>query len=338
VSLETDRAVVVLPLAVRAPLPLDVHVSAQDPRGSAGTLQLTLPAGWRASPAQAELRLAGGEARTVRFQLTPPAGLRAGGYDIAAGFRDEAGRDYTRGYRLIDYPHIRPHPLYRAATTTVQAVDVVVPSGLRVAYIMGAGDEVPAALAQLGLHVEPLAPASLGTADLSRFDDIVVGVRAYEVHPELAAANPRLLDWVRAGGTLVVQYQQAAWAQAGLPPYPLAFNGRMGDRVTDETAPVTVDDPTSPALTRPNRITAADWQGWVQERGLSYPRTFDSNYKAPIEMSDPGEAPSRGSLLIATVGKGTYVYTGLSLFRELPAGVPGACRLFANLLALGHGR
>ena len=331
--METDPAVTVRPLSAGGPLALQVRIAAYEPRGVAGSLRLTLPPGWRARPAELPLHLAGDEVQTVRFDLTPPAGLRPGAYPVSAGFRDGAGREYTTGFRLIDYPHIRPHPLYRPATTRIEAVDVVVPRGLRVGYITGAGDAVPTALAQLGVQVTPLPPGSLATADFSRFDDIVVGIRAYEVRPDLPAANPRLLRWLRAGGTLIVQYQQAGWAQYA--PYPMTFE-RRADRVTDETAPVTILDRTSPVVTRPNRIGPADWQDWVQERGLWFPHTWDPHWHPVFAMSDPGEPPLEGSLLVAHYGQGTVVYTGLDFFRELPAGVPGAYRLFANLLALGR--
>ncbi len=178
-----------------------------------------------------------------------------------------------------------------------------------------------------------LPQGSLATADFSRFDDVVVGIRAYEVRPDLPAANPRLLAWVKNGGTLIVQYQQAGWAE--FAPYPMTF-ARPAERVTDETAPVTVLDATSPVVTRPNRIGPADWEGWVQERGLWFPHTWDSHWKPVFQMADPGEQPQQGALLVTQYGKGTAVYTGLDFVRELPAGVPGAYRLFANLLALGR--
>ena len=335
VSVSVDRDVAVRPLALRMPLTLETSVTAEQTTGTAGELRLVLPPGWRAIPATASLRLAGGESHTVRFAVMPPATLSAGTYDIAAVFRDGSGREYGRGFRLIEYPHIRPHPLYADARTRVEAVDVTVPQSLTakpIGYVMGAGDDVPQALAQLGIHVELLSSEALATGDLARFRDIVVGVRAYEMRPDLAAANRRLLDWVRAGGTLVVQYQQASWA--AFAPYPMAFAPRA-DRVTDETAPVKVLDPISPLLTRPNRIGPADWDGWVQERGLWFPHTWDAHWRALLEMSDPGEAPLQGGLLVARYGQGTVVYTGLSFFRELPAGVAGAHRLFVNLLAAG---
>jgi hypothetical protein len=180
-----------------------------------------------------------------------------------------------------------------------------------------------------------IEPAALATADLSRFTTVVVGPRAYEAHPQVMAQRERLLEFARAGGTLVVQYQQYEVQQPGVVPFPMTI-ARPHDRVTIEEAPVTVVDPASPLLRGPNAIGAADWAGWVQERSLYMPRTFDERYAAPLEMHDPGEPANRGAVLVAPLGRGTYVYTSLSLFRQLPAGVPGAARLFVNLLAAGR--
>ena len=340
VSVRLDRPVVVRPLAQSEPLALAVRVAEEAGGAVAGELRLQLPDGWSAAPAALSLRLASHEARQVRFAVTPPAALRAGSYNVAAVFRDSAGREYARGFQLIDYPHINPYPLYAAARTRIEAVDVIVPPALRtrpVGYITGPGDDVAGALEQLGIEVDRLSPESLGgdVVDLSRYATIVVGVRAYEARPELAAANPRLLEWVRSGGTLLVQYQQAGWTDGGVAPYPLTI-GRPAERVTDETAPVTVLDPASPALNRPNVIGEADWRGWVQERGLYIPRSWDPNWKPLLELADPGQQPQRGALLVATYGEGTVIYTSLAFFRQLPAGVPGAYRLFVNLLAGGR--
>ena len=199
----------------------------------------------------------------------------------------------------------------------------------------GASDRVPEMLSEIGVPLELLGPQALHEADLGVYDAIVVGSRAYEVDPALAQANPRLLDYVRGGGLLIVQYQQYPFVEGGFAPFPLEIAHPHG-RVTDETAPVTLLDPSHPVFHRPNEIGAADWQGWVQERGLYMPSTWDAAYVPLLEMKDPDqEEPQRGSLLVAPLGEGTWVYTGLAFFRQLPAGVPGAYRLFANLLALG---
>jgi hypothetical protein len=179
-----------------------------------------------------------------------------------------------------------------------------------------------------------LDAAALTSGDLTHYDAIVIGVRAYETRPDLRAQNKRVLDYVQHGGTVLVQYGQNEYATGKYAPYPMTF-ARTMDRVTDEEAAVKLLDPTSTLLNGPNRIGANDFAGWVQERGLWYPHSWDEHYKPLLEMSDPGEAPLDGALLIASYGKGTYMYTGLSLFRQLPAGVPGAYRLLSNLLSAG---
>jgi hypothetical protein len=182
------------------------------------------------------------------------------------------------------------------------------------------------------MQVAVLDPAALPQADLRGFGAIVVGPRAYDANPALVANNARLLEYVEQGGTLVVQYGQYEMTRPGMTPYPLTIN-RPHDRVTQEDAPVTLIDTTSTVLRSPNRITAADFQGWVQDRSLYMPRTFDPRYVPAVAMSDPGEPPNRGGILVARYGQGTYVYTSLAFFRQLPNGVPGAARLFVNLLS-----
>jgi len=209
-----------------------------------------------------------------------------------------------------------------------------VPAGLRVGYVEGAGEAWPGILGRIGITPSVLAAYSLAGADLGKYDVIVTGIRAYEVRHDLGAANARLLEYVRGGGTLIVQYNKYEMVEGHFNPFPITL-ASPHDRVTDEAAPVRVLDPASPVFNWPNRITEADWQGWVQERGLYFAHTWAPEYTPLLEMADPGEAPMRGSLLVAKYGRGTYVYTGLAFFRQLPEGVPGAWRLFANLLALG---
>jgi hypothetical protein len=203
---------------------------------------------------------------------------------------------------------------------------------MRVGYIQGVGDNSAPALEQLGLTVTRLDPATLGQVDLGGYTAIVVGPRAYETQPALVANNARLLDYARAGGTLVVQYGQYEMQQPGMMPYPITIN-RPHDRVTDENAPVTILDSAAAVLRSPNRITSRDFEGWIQDRSLYMPRTFDPAYVPVLAMSDPGEPANRGAVLVAPLGRGTYVYTTLAFFRQLPNGVPGAARLFLNLLA-----
>jgi len=200
--------------------------------------------------------------------------------------------------------------------------------------VRGASDRVPEALQAVGVPIELLGPDTLARGDLSRYDAIVIGSRAYETEPALVASNGRLLDYARAGGLVIVQYQQYPFVNGGFAPYRLSI-ARPHDRVTDETAAVTVLDSASPVFHVPNEIGPDDWRGWVQERGLYFAHDWDPAYTPLVELHDPGELPLQGGLLVAAVGKGRYGYTGLSFFRQLPAGVPGAYRLFANLLALG---
>jgi LmbE family N-acetylglucosaminyl deacetylase len=336
-SLLAEPTIAVVPLAGRArgarPLRLTLHLREEAPRAMSGTLRLDAPAGWTVQPASVPLRLSPGESRAVELTVTAPATLQTGEMLLSATFRDDSGAEFDRGYTLIDYPHIRPEPLFRPADTRVRAFEVQLPTPLRVGYIAGVGDDAPAALRQMGAQVTELTEADLAAGDFTRFDAVLTGIRAYEVRPDLVKNNRRLLDYVRDGGTLVVQYYRFDRASDPFAPYPLT--ARLQDRVTDEAAPVRILDPAHQALSWPNRITDADFAGWVQERGLFYPTDIDAHYTPLLAMSDPGEAPLRGSLLVAKYGQGNYVYTGLALFRQFPEGVPGAYRILANLVSLG---
>ncbi|HEX5724828.1 MAG TPA: PIG-L family deacetylase [Longimicrobiaceae bacterium] len=336
VSVRLEPLVSVLPTAGGArPLRYRARLAAEAPGGIAGTLRVEVPRGWRAEPASLPLRFgAPGEQRDVDVTLHPPAGAAAGEHPVSAWFEAADGRRHARGVEVIDYPHVRARPLYHAAASTVRAFDVRVPQGLKVAYVEGAGEPGPGVLAQLGIEPELLGAQALASGDLSRYDVIVAGSRAYEVRPDLAAHNARLLEYVRGGGTLIVQYNKYELVEGKFTPYPLTM-ARPHGRVTDEAAPVRMLEPGHPVFTTPNRIGAGDWEGWVQERGLYFADSWDPQYTPLLETGDPGGEPLRGGLLIARHGAGTYVYTGLAFFRQLPEGVPGAWRLFANLLALG---
>jgi LmbE family N-acetylglucosaminyl deacetylase len=336
VSVRTERAVRILPLSGERTFRLRVDLASEAPGGIGGTLRLELPAGWTAQPASLPVTFAGpGEVKEAEFTVRAPAALRAGDYPMSAVFQAADGRRFTRAVQMVDYPHVRARPLYSDAATLVRAFDVRVPAGLRVGYVEGAGEEGPGVLAQLGIQPTLLDEDALAGGDLSRFDVIVAGSRAYEVRPDLARHNARLLEWVRRGGTLVVQYNKYELIEGNFAPYPLTMDRPHG-RVTDETAPVRLLEPSHPLFTTPNRITDADFAGWEQERGLYFAKTWDPRYTPLLETGDPGAEPLRGGMLAARVGQGTYVYTGLAFFRQLPEGVPGAWRLFANLLALGN--
>jgi hypothetical protein len=336
VSVVSQPGSVILPLGNGGSAGFRVHLVSQAPNGVAGTLRVTPPAGWTAQPAALPVRFAAqGEVRDVEVALHAPADA-SGDAEVRVEFAAEGGERISGGVDVIDYPHIRARPLPRDAAVRVRAVPVRVPHALRIAYVEGAGEPGPGILSQIGVHPVLLGADDLASGDLSRFDVIVVGSRAYEVRADLRQHNARLLEWVRGGGHMIVLYNKYELADGHFMPLPFTMTRPIG-RVTDENAAVRILEPRHPIFSTPNRIGESDWAGWVQERGLYFAESWDPAYSAPLEMADPGEAPRRGSLLVARYGEGTYVYTGLAFFRELPAGVPGAWRLFANLLAYGTG-
>jgi hypothetical protein len=300
-------------------------------RAVTGTLRLRVPAGWTSSPASASFSVtSAGDSATATFVVTPPAKRTAGVVTISAE-ADAGGRVFSSSVENVAYPHIQSHRLYAPATARVEVIDLAV-SRVKVGYIMGSGDEVPVALRRMGVDVAIIDKEMLTTGDLSRFDTIVVGVRASEARADFVANQARLRTYMERGGTLIVQYQQTDYVERNLPPYPVKSPGNS--RVTDETAAVRILAPMHPVFTYPNRITSADFDGWVQERNLYSFGSFDARYTPLLEAADPGEAPQRGGEVIADVGKGKYVYTSYAWFRQLRAGVPGAYRQFANLISL----
>ena len=307
---------------------------------TSGTISLQLPKGWAAVPSQKFRFTQEDERSSFVFLVRPPARMRPDSVEIRALARDSSGTIYGLGVFTVDYPHIRPRAFTKPAIATLRIAHLAMPRLTRVGYIRGAADQIPEALAGVGVPVVLLSAETLERGNLSRFDAIIVGPRAYETDAALVANNRRLLEYTRRGGLLIVQYQQHDFFTGRFAPYPMTVGGPQvsHDRVTDESAPVRIVAKAHLVVRSLNRLTADDWKGWVQERGLYFARSWDPRYQAILETNDPGEPPQRGGLLIATVGKGTYVYTGLSFFRQLPAGVPGAFRVFANLLALPHGR
>jgi len=333
---------------------------------TAGSVALVLPKGWPAVRSQ-PFRLVGEDEREAfSFDVRAPRASGRGSATIRAVARDSAGREYESGVFTVSYPHIRPRSYVVPAVAEVHLAPVALPRLSRIGYVRGASDLVPEALQRAGLPVTLLDARALERDDLSRFPVIVIGPRAYETDSGLVENNARVLAYVRGGGVLIVQYQQHQFFSDGFAPLPLTVGGpslRLGpdsldgatagtngppsdsvpadrpvshDRVVDESAPVTIVAPDHPVMRSPNRISERDWEGWVQERGLYFARSWDPGYRPILETHDEGESELQGGLLVAPVGKGTYVYTGLSFFRQLPAGVPGALRLFANLLALGQ--
>jgi LmbE family N-acetylglucosaminyl deacetylase len=334
VSVTLDRTAEYAP--ANAPLDRSVRVSLRSASGRAqdAAVRLALPAGLTADVPVRTVTLAPFGAGAVAFRVR--GRLTAGRHAIRAT-ATSGGRTFATGYVPIEYDHIRPQRLYRDATIDVQAVEVAVPRSLAVAYLPGASDASAPVLRELGVNVTLLDPAAIATADFSRYTTVVLGPRFFEARPDLRPFNGRLMEFAREGGTVVVQYGQTEMGEPGLMPFPVTY-ARPADRVTDESSPVRILDPASPLLTTPNRVTDADFAGWVQDRTLYMPRTFDERYAAPLATSDPGEPSNSAVILAAPVGKGTYVYTTLAFFRQLPAGVPGAARLFVNLLAAGGGR
>ena len=296
-----------------------------------GAIHLELPAGWKSTPAAADFATAqDGDEQDIDFEIHPKD-VQAKPYTIKV-VADYNGQRFAQGYRMVGYPGLRPYPYYRQATYRTSGVDVKTPPGLKIGYIMGTGDDVPRSLEDLGIHVDFLAAQDLATGKLSDYDAILVGIRAYSVRPELRTLNGRLLDYVKNGGVLVVQYQSAEFDH-DYGPYPLSLGGNP-EKVVDEHSPVILLRPDDPILSWPNKITEADFSGWIEERGHSFPDRWDAKYVAVTETHDPDQAPQKGGLLYARYGNGLYVYACYALYRQLPEGVPGAFRIFANLLSL----
>lgn len=294
---------------------------------------LEVPAGLRATATAPVLRVAPNAEQAVTFTLT--GRLPAGRHRLAAVATTGAGPDqmtWRVGYERIDYEHIRPLHLLHEAVLDLTSVNVALPARTAIAYLPGVGDNVRPMLEDLGFAVTTLDAAALATSDLARFRSVVVGPRAFEANAALFAQRERLYAYARAGGTLVVQYGQYELTQPGALPYPVTI-ARPHDRVTEEDAAVRVLAPGHPLLTTPNRIGDADWQGWVQERALYMPRTIDRAYTPLVSLNDAGEPARDHGLLVAPLGRGVFVFTSLAFFRQLPAGVPGAARLFVNLLS-----
>jgi len=313
-----------------------------------GTVRLEVPDGWAVAPVRVPFSLGpDGASGSAAFTVAPMNDIIMGDFVLRAvasehaegseagiePLGDKIGTDFVTTSDIIAYPHIPRSMLVREAAVRISAFPVAADTGLRVGYVMGSGDGGPDALRQIGMEVEELGETELNRGDFSRFDVLVLGVRAFETRPDLAAANEAVLDFARGGGTVIVQYNRYEFPASGLAPYPVTIS-RPHDRVTDETAPVTILAPGSPVFSAPNKIGPADFEGWVQERGLYFLGEWDERFTPVMEMADPGEDPKRGGLLVAEVGEGLYVYTGLAFFRQFPAGVPGAYRLFANLVSM----
>jgi LmbE family N-acetylglucosaminyl deacetylase len=306
-----------------------VHTNVKGP--AQGTLRLKLPPGWRSNPAEAPFSFSrDGEDQTLMFSIVPDA-VKQASYIITA-VAEYNGHSYTEGYHLTGYPGVRPYPFYRPATYKAVGIDVKTAPGLHVGFLPGTGDDVPKALENLGMNVRILATSDLTNGDLSVYDTIILGTRAYAVRQDLKSANARLMEYVKNGGVLIVQYNLQDFDH-DYGPYPFTL-GANPQKVVDENSPVTVLDANNPAFSWPNKITADDFKGWVEERGHGFLRSWDSRYQPLVETHDPDQDPQKGGLLLARYGKGFYIYDAFALYRELPTGVPGAYRIMANLASL----
>ncbi len=331
VMVNVDSKVLMFPDGNPKPLRVRLKSGKADVKG---TLRLELPSGFSALPTEIpfELEKKGAE-EEVLFHVRPPAKISATPVQATLRAVAEAnGQKFDRGLQRIEHSHIPIQTLFPEATVSLCRFDLK-KTRSKVGYIAGAGDEVAAALAQVGFAVTQLSEDAILRQPLSQYGAIVIGVRAFNTNPRLPFYHQKLLDYVAAGGNLIVQYSTSnrlGKLQVPIGPHPFEIST---DRVTDENATVTLAIPNHPVLQRPNKITAADFSGWVQERGLYFADKIDDKYETPLKMNDPGEPEKRGSLLFVRHGKGSFVYTGLSFFRQLPAGVPGAFRLLANLIS-----
>ena len=339
VSLSVTPNELILPEAeASAGTAIDVQVTVKNdaPEASSGEVRLDAPEGWAVVPETQPFTLEREEGTTLlTFSVTPSEGVTADRHEISATAMVD-GSEYSEGYTLISYPHTKYRPLYNPAVATVNVLDVTVPEDFRVGYVMGEGDSVADALTALGFDVEMLSPEQIANADLSVYDSIVLGVRAYLTRGDLVANHDRLMAYVEEGGNLVVQYNKYEWdgVIAGGPgPYPTAMSW---NRVTEEDAPVTMLEPDNVLLNYPNDITQEDFEGWVQERGLYWLGEWDERYTPLLSSFDTGMEPFEGGLLTTEYGEGRWTYAGWAFFRELPAGVPGAYRLFTNLVVGGE--
>jgi LmbE family N-acetylglucosaminyl deacetylase len=296
-----------------------------------GILRLKLPAGWRSTPTESPFSFSrDGEDQTLTFSVTPDTvKLTASTITAVAEYN---GKSYAEGYHLTGYPGVRPYPFYRPATYKAVGVDVKSAPGLHIGFLPGTGDDVPKALENLGMNVRILATSDLTHGDLSVYDTIILGTRAYAVRQDLKSANARLMDYVKNGGVLIVQYNLQDFDH-DYGPYPFTL-GANPQKVVDENSPVVLVEPNNPAFSWPNKITAADFNGWVEERGHGFLKSWDPRYQPLVETHDPEQDPQKGGLLLARYGKGFYIYDAFALYRQLPTGVPGAFRIIANLASL----
>ncbi len=334
-SVMIEPAAQVIPLSRREPVEVAVTVRSNVEQLQGGALEVRSPEGWTAEPATQTVNLSGrGSDHTYHFRLIN-GGAAPGRYRLRATLSFQ-GRHYDQGFSVVTREDLGAVYYYQPAAEDISLINVAISPHRAVGYIMGAGDEIPNVLKQVGMNVETITADELAGGDLSRYGTIITGIRAYDVREDVRRYNARLLDFVRDGGTLIVQYNAAfaAFNQGGYTPYPAEF-GR--ERVTEEQSPVQILAPNDRNFRGPNKITADDFNGWIQERGLYFMHSWDQHWEPLLAMNDRGEPPRQGGLVRCFYGRGTYIYTGLSFFRELPGGVPGAVRMFVNLVDARRG-
>jgi len=309
--------------------------------GTQGTLKLVAPSEWQVDPGALRFNLTHkGETFTAKFVIRMPSREKQGRYPIEA-VATTGNQEFRQGYNVISYPENWTRNLYSRAQSQIERFDIAIAPNLTVGYVPGAGDDIPAALEQIGIKSQILSAEDLAFSDLSRFSAIITGIRAYNTNEDLRTNNQRLLNYVAQGGTLIVQYVRPMGKPAAggmvapflFGPYPMSVS--ESDRITVEDSPVRILDPENPVFNQPNKIAEDDFHDWVQERGLYFMDSWDKRYTALLSGNDPGETPQDGGMLYAQYGKGHYIYTGYSWFRQLPAGNPGAFRIFANMISLG---
>jgi LmbE family N-acetylglucosaminyl deacetylase len=296
-------------------------------------VRLQLPAGWTATPAEAQFSFTReGEIGNLTFKVSVPQVAAGTDYKVQA-VAEYSGRQYTEGYEVIVHRDNEPRHLYRPATMTVRGVEVNVAPNLSVGYVMGVGDEVPKALEQIGVKVSILGESDLANGNLDAFDAIIIGIRATAVRDDLKAYGKRLLEYCERGGNLIYQYQTQEFDAAPYGPYPYKLGARA-EEVSEEDSKVTILDPANSVFTWPNKITEADFNGWVEERGSKWMSTWDERYRPLLESHDREQPPQKGGMMFAQYGRGTFVYAAYAFYRQLPAGVQGGYRLFANVISL----
>ncbi len=332
-SVTLDPGTQVVPTAGSSSRQVSVGVSYNLSSPAQGVLRLTVPEGWKVTPQEVRVNFAHrGEKQRFLFDVTPSQ-LKEGRAEVRAVL-DAGGNHFSEGYSVVTRQDLDTFYYYQPAAQRVSIVDVKIPQDLKVGYIMGAGDDIPAVLREVGLDVTVISAEKLASEDLAKFGTIVLGIRTYDTQKDVAANNKKLLDFVSAGGTLVVQYEADVGNFNGgnFAPFPATLSR---GRVSVEEAPVEILAPQDRIFNSPNRITQKDFEGWVQERGLYFMDKWDDKFTPLLASHDPGEESLKGGLLRAQYGKGTYIYTGYAFFRQLPAGVPGAVRLYVNLLCAG---